>query len=266
MSTTMTNDEILSEFETLFGNEETPDEETAPAEETEDTNEDTSEETAETKSEEEGEASEEEKPAENEEPPAPVEDKRQSKQNYAFAEQRLQIKKNEQFIRSLGKLIGFEDNASVDEIQERVKEALIEKSAKENNISVELAKRLDRAEELLQENNRIKLENKVQEDFSVLIDKHKLDEAAVEAFTNYLIENGKNPIVDSSVDIEAEYLKLHYNDMIKAAVDEALAKETARQKKVEEKAASGAPKGHDKGEQKITTVKELDDLFASIEL
>ena len=119
---------------------------------------------------------------------------------------------------------------------------------------------------MLQENNRIKLENKVQEDFSVLIDKHKLDEAAVNEFTTYLIENGKNPIVDSNVDIEAEYLKLHYNDMIKAAVDEALAKETARQKKVEEKAASGAPKGQDKGEQKITTVKELDNLFANMEL
>ena len=271
MADTMTNEEIMSEFASLFGSESKPDEveettaeETSEESETNEAEETSSEETEE-KPAEEGETPPEEKEsAKTDEPPA--EDKRQSKQNYAFAEQRLQIKKNEQFVRNLGKLIGFDEKASVDEIQEKIKEVLIEKTAKDNNISIELAKRLDRAEELLQENDRIKLENKVQEDFSVLIDKHKLDEAAVTEFTQYLIDNGKNPILDRSVDIEAEYLKLHYADMIKAAVDEALNKEAARQKKVEEKAASGVSKGHDKGEQQITTVKELDDLFANMDL
>jgi len=277
MADTMTNEEIMSEFASLFGSDTAPDEEETPTEEpteeeTEDTpeeettEEETSEEEAPDESGEDGkDASEDESEAQTKTQPTSKATS-QAKQNHAFAEQRLQIKKNEQFIRSLGKLIGFEDNASVDEIQEKIKDALIEKSAKDNNISVDLARRLDRAEELLRENDRIKLENKVQEDFSVLIDKHKLDEAAVQEFTNYLIDNGKNPIVDPNVDIEAEYLKLHYEDMIKAAVADALAKETARQKKVEEKAASGAPKGHDKGEHKITSVKELDDLFDNMDL
>lgn len=276
MADTMTNEEIMSEFASLFGSDTTPDEEEETTEETteEETEDKPEEETTEETSEEEtpDESGEDGKDASEDESEAQTKAQSsskvssQSKQNHAFAEQRLQIKKNEQFIRSLGKLIGFDDNASVDEIQEKIKDALIEKSAKDNNISVELAKRLDRAEELLRENDRIKLENKVQEDFTVLIDKYKLDEAAVSEFTAFLIDNGKNPIVDPNVDIEAEYLKLHYNDMVKAAVDAALAKETARQKKVEEKAASGAPKGHDKGEQKITSVKELDELFNNMDL
>ena len=265
MADTMTNEQILSEFEDLFGTEEKPDEE-EPTVEEEETKEDTTEETAEEKNDEEGEDSEEEKSSENDEPPAPK-DTKQSKQNYAFAEQRLQIKENEKFVRNLGKIIGFDDHASVDEIREKIKEVLIEKTAKENNISVDLAKRLDLAEEALQENHRIKLEKKVQEDFSELIDKHNLDEAAVNEFTTYLMDNGKNPLLDQNVDLEAEYLKLHFNDMIQAAVTEALNKEAERQKKVEEKAPSGVSKSPtDKGEQKISSVKELDDLFANMDL
>ena len=264
MADTMTNEEIMSEFENLFKSEEKPDEEEPTIEETVDnTDEDKPEETTEEESGAEEESSE---GAPEDEPPAPK-DSKQSKQNYAFAEQRLQIKKNEQFVRNLGKIIGFDDKATVDEIQDRIKEVLIEKTAKENNISVDLAKRLDLAEEALQENHRIKLEKKVQEDFSELIDKHNLDEAAVNEFTTYLIENGKNPMVDQNIDLEAEYLKLHFNDMIQAAVTEALSKEAERQKKVEEKAPSSVSKSPtDKGEQKISSVKELDDLFANMDL
>jgi hypothetical protein len=269
MADTMTNEQILSEFEDLFGTEEKPDEEepTAEEEETkEDTTEETAEESADESTDEEEQAEDESKDESDSHKETPPVTK-QSKQNYAFAEQRLQIKENEKFVRNLGKIIGFDDHASVDEIREKIKEVLIEKTAKENNISVDLAKRLDLAEEALQENHRIKLEKKVQEDFSELIDKHNLDEAAVNEFTTYLMDNGKNPLLDQNVDLEAEYLKLHFNDMIQAAVTEALNKEAERQKKVEEKAPSGVSKSPtDKGEQKISSVKELDDLFANMDL
>ena len=264
----MTNEEIMSEFEELFGSGKPDEEETTEEIEEEQTDESEEENSEEETAEEQEDTSEETSDESDSEEEEPVrKDTKQSKQNYAFAEQRLQIKKNEQFMRSLGKLIGFDDKASIDDIQNKIKEVLIEKEAKENNISVDLARRLDRAEELIQENDRIKLEKKVQEDFTDLIDRHNLDEAAVQEFTTYLIENGKNPMTDKNVDIEAEYLKLHYQDMINAAVTEALAKEEARKKKVEDKAASGVPKGAgDKGDVKINSVKELDDLFANIDL
>lgn len=278
MSEPMTNEEITAAFEDLFGNSGEPaeaDEPETTEDEPETTEEEPTEETTEEPAEDETDESDEsEEDAESDnqeerthtEPKASVKDT-QSKQNHAFAEQRLRIKEQDKFIRSLGKLIGFDDKASLDEIQSKIKEVLIEKEARDNNISVELAKRLDRAEELIQENDRIKLEKKVQEDFSDLIDKHGLDEEAVNEFTNYLLDEGKNPLLDPSVDIESEYLKLHYEDMVKAAVDEALEKEKNRQKKTEEKAASGAPSGgKDKAETKVNSVKELDDLFASMDL
>lgn len=266
MADTMTNDQIMSEFEELFGSETKPDEEETPAAEepAENTDKEPEEETAsgeEEKPEEESEEKPEEKPEEK------SEERKQSKQNYAFAELRTQNKQNEQFIRGLGKLVGLDKDASVEDIKDKIKEVLIAKEAKDNNISIELAKRLDAYESDKQELERVKLEKKVHEDFSELIDKHHLDEAAVSEFTTYLIEHGKNPMVNRDVDIESEYLKLHYNDMVQAAVAEALAKEEARRKKVEEKAASGVSKAPgDKGERKITTVKELDDLFANTDL
>ena len=277
MSDVMTNEEILAEFETLFGNNDQSDEaepdtneegttsedETTTEEETTEENaEDTEESDTDESEGDEEDASEDESEAQKETKPSP-----RAKQNHAFAEQRLQIKQQEQFIRSIGKLIGFDEKAPLSEIQEKIKDALIEKQAKDNNISVELAKRLDRAEELLQENDRIKLEKKVQEDFSDLIDKHNLDEEAVNEFTSYLLEIGKNPLIDQNVDIESEYLKLHYQDMVNAAVKEAMDKEEARRKKAEDKAPSGAPSGgKDKSESKISSVKELDDLFNSMDL
>lgn len=269
MAVTMTNEEIMSEFAELFGSGEPDEEETTEdqEEQTDEPEEETSEEkTAEEQGDETEETSDESDSEVKTEEPV-NKDTKQSKQNYAFAEQRLQIKKNEQFIRSLGKLIGFDEKASVTEIQDKVKEVLLEKEAKDNNISVELARRLDRAEELIQENDRIKLEKKVQEDFSELIDKHGLDESAINEFTQYLIENDKNPMLGREVDLEAEYLKLHFEDMVNAAVSDALAKEEARRKKVEEKAPSGAPSSvKDKGETKINSVQELDDLFANMDL
>lgn len=270
----MTNEQITAELEELFGSS-TPDEEPVAEEQIDETEEEeTTDESAEAEDSEDVDEGQDEEDSTDEDVDAESEPEtrdsavsKQSKQNHAFAEQRLQIKKNEQFIRSLGKLIGFDEGASIEQIQDRVKDALLEKEAKENGISVELARRLDRAEELIQENDRIKLEKKVQEDFSELIDKHNLDETQVKDFTTYLLENDRNPMLDPNVDIEAEYLKLHFQDMIDSAVADALAKEEARKKKVEEKAASGAPKGAgDKEDGKVASVKELDDLFANTDL
>lgn len=271
----MTNEQITAEFEELFGGGNEPDEEEAAEEEettteedSEESTEDTSEETEEDGEDDSEESEDEEDESEDESETASAsKPSKQAKQNHAFAEQRLQIKQNEQFIRDIGKLIGFDSSASLSDIQDKVKEVLLEKEAKDNNIPVDIMKRLDRAEALIQENDRIKLEKKVTEDFSELIDKHNLSEEDVQEFTAYLIDNGKNPMLDPGVDIASEYLKLHYEDMVKKAVDAALAKEEARQKKVEEKAASATSKSAaDKEETKISSVKDLDDVFAKVDL
>lgn len=258
----MTNEEIAAEFETLFGGAE-PEEETAEeqVEEAAASEEDGLETTTE---------DEEEQAAEEPEESAPEPtsaDSQQARQNHAFAEQRLTIKKQNDFIKSIGKLMGFDESASFEDIQTKAAEVLLEKQSKEQGIPVEFLQRLERAESLIQENAQIKLERKVSEDFTDLINEHSLSDEEVSEFTDYLIDNGKNPMLNQNVDIRAEYLKLHMNDIIAKHVNAALEKESARQKKVDAHSASASPNSPgDKDEKTISTVKDLDDLFNDMDL
>lgn len=256
----MTNEEITNEFETLFGDsseEETPEEQPTEEEQPEEEDSEGEEETPEEEQEEESENQPEEKSKE---------DKQKAKQNYAFAQQRQQLKEQEAFIKNLGKLIGMED-AKPEEVRNRVQEVLLEKQSKEQNIPVEILQRLQNAEAIIQENQSIKRQNEVQSAFAGLVEKHGLSQDEVEGFTQYLISEGKNPLDNPNIDIHAEYLKLHYNDMIQAAVADALKKEQGRKKKVDEKSTNPVPGGSgDPEDKKINSVKDLDDLFSSMDL
>lgn len=258
----MSNEQIIEEFGQLFGTNETEDEpeveETQgeePTEETEET-EGTEEESTEESNEEENTEESERKSTSN----------KQSKQNYAFAQQRQQIKEHRMFLENLGKLIGME-GAKPEDIQTKVQEVLLAKQSQEQNIPIDILRRLDNAERIIQENNQIKHEAKVQNAFMELIEKHHLDKDAVDSFTQHLIESGKNPAINQDVDIEAEYLKLHFQDMIDSAVEEAVKKEQERQAKVKEKSVSSTDKGAGGAEPgKINSVKDLDSLFNSMDL
>jgi len=257
----MSNEEITNEFESLFGSEESEEEiEEKPTEEEEETEdeEETEEETEEEESEEE---SEEEKP-EEEKP----EDKKKAKQNYAFAQQRQQIKAQEQFIKKLGKLIGM-DSAKPEEIQDKVQELILQKQSKEQNIPVEILQRLEAAEAIVAENQAIRRQTEVKDAIAELAEKHDLGDDEITEFTQYLIDNDKNPLEHPEIDIAAEYLKLHYDDMIQAAVKEALSKENERKKKVDENSTSPAPDNQGAPEEgKINSVSELDKLFSGLDL
>lgn len=258
----MSNEEITNEFETLFG-DETPEEEIdeTPTDEEEIEEEDRSEE--EEPEEEEEEPESEEEPEEEKETP---EDKERARQNYAFAQQRQQIKQQEQFIKNLGKLIGM-DGAKPEEIQDKVAEVLLEKQSKEQNIPIEILKRLEVAEAAVLENQSLKRESEVQDALTNLAEDHNLGDKEINEFTRYLIENNKNPLEHPEVDLAAEYLKLHYTEMIQAAVDEALGKEKDRKDKVKDKASSPTPDGKSAPEEdKINTIEDLDKLFNSMDI
>lgn len=263
----MTNEEISQEFENLFGDseeeqpEETPEEETPEENEDEKTDDESDdEEPPEDKASDD--SSEDEEPPED---PSP-EDKKKAKQNYAFAQQRQQIKAQETFIKNLGKLIGM-DNAKPDEIQNKVQEVLLQKQSQEQNIPVEILQRLQNAEAIIQENQEIKRQNEVQSSFADLVEKHGLSQEDVSEFTQHLINEGKNPLDNPNVDIHAEYLKLHFDDMLKSAVADAVKKEQQRKDKVKDHGSEKVPGGGGTpDDKKINSVKELDDLFGGMDL
>lgn len=258
------NQDIIAGFEELFGvsSEEPEVEETVEeAEEVEETEgtEEGSEEIAEETEEEQS----EEKPEES------AEDKQKSRQNYEFARLRTENKKQANLLKNLGKAIGLDPKATPEEVAEKVNEILLQKEAKEKNIPVELMQRLQELESIAAENTRVKIENETQKAFTTLAEKYSLNSDALTSFAHELAANGKNPFDGVEVDIESEYIKLHHEDIVKAAVDAALNAENQRKKKVEEHAGSKVPgSSTDSGDggKKIESVADLDRYFSTLNL
>ena len=255
----MDDKEIMAGFEELFGgSQEEPE---AEPEETDTEEIETDPETLEEEAE-----NPEEKP-EDEPEPESKEDKQKARQNYEFARLRTENKKQAQLLKNLGKVIGMDEKATPDQIAEKVQELILQKESKDKNIPVELLQRMQELESIAAENTRIKIENETQKAFTALAEKYNLDSKAITEFAVYLGEQGKNPLDGVEVDIEMEYVKLHHNDIVKLAVEAALAEEAKRKEKVDQHAGSGAPGGStdsEDGGDKIKTVADLDKYFSEI--
>lgn len=274
----MSNEEIINEFDSLFGVAEKHDEEETEVEETEvEGTESENTEGSETDSTEESEQDDSEDKgnsgdadSDNTENKSKPSDKSKSaKQNYAFAEMRQQNKKLNDTVKKLGARLGFDADASIDDILSKVDDIMLSKESEEKGIDPEILRRLDRAEALIAENDRIKLENKVQSDLTDLIEEFNLDDESTQDFISTLIEQGKNPMDGKTqVDFKAEYLKLHWKDMLNDAGKKAVSKEQERKKKVDKHSSSKVPgyASEDSDADKISTVKELDKLFNSMDL
>lgn len=267
---------IISDFEELFGisdEPEEPDTDEPEEDETPDTEEDetveekkTGEETDDAEPDDSDDDDDSQKQTDQKQT---KKDRQKAKQQYAFAELRVQNKKLNNFVKSLGKAMGLADNTDVDATLAEAQKLLLKKQSKETNIPVEVLQEIEELRSLAAENKQLKLENEVKEGFTDLANKYDLDADAMEEFAGYLAENGKNPLDGVEVDIEAEYIKLHQQDIIKAAVDAALKGEQERKDKAK-KHAGGTPPGKagevGGSDKEISTVSDLDRVFNSMEL
>lgn len=262
----MSNEEIINEFDNLFGSDddqtddvddtesETQEDDTeddSSSDESEDTTEDSSEDTE-----------------DQEQPKESPEDKKRKQQNFAFAEMRNKLKAKDSFIEDLAKSIGLDKNLSTDEKQAKIKEAMLEKQAKETGVPLETLQRLEVLEARDREYQFSKRQQQTQDAIAGLVEKYSLDSDAVNGFVQQLVENGKNPLEVDGVDLETEYLKLNFQSIMQAQIDAAVQAERDRSKKATDKSASGVDTGHgdSETEKKINSVKDLDNLFNGMDL
>jgi len=266
----MDEKDIIAGFEDLFGGTPEPEDVTEPPEDTPEDPAPTDEPEDKPDEPEKPEDNPEDTPEDKDDEGQTPEDKQKARQNFEFARLRTENKKQATLIKNLGKVIGMDASATPDEIATKVQELIIQKQAKDSNVPVEMLQRIQELEDIAAENTRIKLENETQMAFTNLAEKYDLDSAALTEFATYLGENGKNPLEGVEVDIEAEYIKLHHEDIVKAAVAAALAEETQRQEKVDQHAGTRVPgstgDSGDSGKDKIETVADLDKLFSGMEL
>ena len=195
-------------------------------------------------------------------------DKKRRQQNYAFAEMRNKLKAKDTFIEDLAASIGLDSNLSTDEKQAKIKEAILQKQAKESGIPLETLQRLEVLEARDRQYQLTQRQQQTQDAMAGLVEKYSLDNEAVESFVQQLIEDGKNPLEVDGVDLETEYLKLNFQTIVQREIDSAVKAERDRSKKATSKAASAADTGHNDGasDKKINSVKELDDLFNGMDL
>lgn len=230
--------EEMRDFAAAFGldysdSEEPTDEPTEDIEE---------EETDEVVDEEESEEPEEEEEGEEEpEPEEPQKPKADAKMNYKFAQLRQQNKELTNVLKDVGSILGLENVSDSSAIVEAVKQAVLEQKAKNQGIPVETLQKITQLENLVEENNRIKLEKDTTQSFQELIDEFSLSTDQINEFTQYLIENDLNPLEGKAVDIKAEYLKLHWAEMLTAAKDSAVQAENERREKAKNHAGGAAP-------------------------
>lgn len=258
-----TEEEIMQEFNDLFGigEESTPEPEAEPATETEET----TPEPESQDSEQEAEPSEE---PEQKTEPEPQQRKNEDKRNHAFAELRNQNKAQADLIKQLGEAIGLGSDTPQDVVAQKVQEVLLAKQSKEQGIPVETLREIQELRELAQQNRSLKLQQDTANTLTTLSNKYNLSSEELSEFTDFLIENDKNPLVTEGVDIEGEFLKSQYDRLVQKAVDKALQADKERRDKADKHAAGTQPgkSGDNPNPETINTVKELDAYFNSLEL
>ena len=276
MTIEMSNEQIIEEFDSLFatdddseGNEpEVQDEpEVNDYDEPEGNEEPEGEEFEEDEESEEDEGEDSEGTEGNDDKGSSA-DKKRRQQNYAFAEMRNKLKAKDTFIEDLAASIGLDSSLSTDEKQAKIKEAILQKQAKESGIPLETLQRLEVLEARDRQYQLTQRQQQTQDAMAGLIEKYDLDNEAVESFVQQLVEDGKNPLEVDGVDLETEYLKLNFQTIVQREIDSAVKAERDRSKKATSKAASAADTGHNDGasDKKINSVKDLDDLFNGMDL
>lgn len=256
-----TDEEIMQEFSNLFGNGE-------PAPEPEPQNEPEPEpDNPEPQADPEPTPEPEPEPEPQQEP-EPQPNSKEDKRNHAFAELRNQNKAQAQLIKQLGEAIGLGTDTPMEVVAQKVQEVLLQKQSKESNIPVEFLREMQGLRDIVEQHNSNKRQQDTANTLNTLAERYSLSDKELADFTNYLIENDKNPLVKEGVDIEAEFFKSQQDLIVRKAVEKALADDKARREKADKHAAGTQPgqSGSNPSPETINTVKELDKYFDSLEL
>lgn len=252
------NEDILKDFEEMFSQgQEDENEDNEPENDPEDQNDDNEDSEDETEEDQDNDEGSEDKEGKEK-------DNSPSKQAQAFYTLRQQVKERDKILKSIGSVIGLDDNASSEELISAIQNILVQKEAKDQGVPVEYLQRLQALESQVQEAQSIKHEAKLKDELTNLADEFELDGDALTEFVLELDKQGKNPLTNEGVDIKSEYLKLHWKGMLENAKAQAIAGETARKDKVDKKASKTPPAktgGDPSGVDEVKTIADLDAML-----
>lgn len=265
-----TDADIIAEFEDLFSEgqdsvEEVNDPEDAGTEtEADEESDESGEVEDEDGSDEEDEESDEEG---NEDPQKqkPQPKNNDKKQKEAFYTMRTQLKNYENLFGKLSELFNLSESGDPKEVVAKIEEAITRKEAEKANVPVEYLQRMQEMEQRLAQTENIERQNRVTDELANLGDKYGLSGDDMTDFIMELTEEGKNPL-ESDVDLEAEYIKKHIDELLENARNEGTLKETERKAKIKDKAPGSLPDKRDSSgkDAKIESVADLNTFLDSL--
>lgn len=265
-NTVQTDADIIAEFEDLFGGSQSqednePDDTDTQTEENPDEEADESEEYEEDSEEDESGEDDEDS---SQEQKTPVKDNGK-KQKEAFYKMRTTLKAYENLFGRLSTLFDLSETGDPQEVVAKIEEAITQREAEQSKIPVEFLQRMQEMEKKLAQTESIERETRVTDELANLGEKYDLSEEAMEEFLFDLSEDGKNPL-ENDVDLEAEFLKRHINEILETARNEGTQQENERKDKIKKKAPGSLPDKKDSsgGKDKIETISDLNSFLDTL--
>ena len=182
-----------------------------------------------------------------------------TKAGAAFAQMRSDNKRLTDTIKGFAESLGLNTKGiPTENLIADVQTALIKARAAQSNVPEELLTRLDTLEKRDQDNTRARLNQEALLGLQNLKNTYKLDGPAIKQFLEDLDKDGKNPF-EQSVDLLTEYKMRHFDDIIQAAVNDALLADRQRSSKADKHSSTPSTTvGGTTGEQeKINSYADL---------
>ena len=195
-------------------------------------------------------------------PPKPSAD---TKAGRAFAQLRVQNAQYRKTLNGIAKILGVTDTSDPDTLIAHLNKVILEKEAKDKNVPAELLERLQILEERDKEYTQKQIMEYAYLGFQRVKDLFNLDDAGLQKFADELVAAGINPF-ETKVDVVREYKLLHFDELMKAAVEQGIKQEQERAAKAANHSTAPNPQkgpGQSGNPEKITTVAQLNDWMNS---
>lgn len=206
-------------------------------------------------------------PAPNTDPepaPAPPQPDRTAQ---AFAQMRVENSTYKNTLKNVANILGIAEVNDPVAMAEAIQAKALEAQAKKENVPLETLQRLSKLEQLEQELTHEKLKSQAVTGFEQVAKTFKLSEAEVVGFGQQLAGLGINPL-EQPIDLVTAYRELHWETLLAKAAEQGRQEEAARAAKAGQHSSEpGAAVGGTPGAQdKVTTVKDLDNFFNGLNL
>lgn len=165
--------------------------------------------------------------------------------NRAFAQLRTENTKMASIMSRLGGLLGLDKATPPEQLIETLTQRLMATEAQQNNIPLEVYKRLEEAEQAKLQNEQAMLQQQATLAFQNVKNTYKLTDAQLRDFAQQLHDAGKNPYLQP-MDLVTEYRNINFEKILATERERAVQEALARDKKAAEQsttpsAASGRP-------------------------